>query len=211
MKDGIVKNILIKMGIIPRYSEVSLFLMSLTFLLLFFTNSIIGKEIYSFLIGHNNDPTDLIASIFFVIIIFLGAILSIYNGFVKRKKEDIEKYCMLFFAVIINSVIGIIAASYIIMHSEGYLIIFPILNIVESFLTLLIFRYTSAIDIDAISDEDARTNEIKIGIIATIIIFILSQYVFKNFWAITFSICLAYVAFVNDILSSLFFPKKSVA
>jgi hypothetical protein len=188
----------------------SLFLTSLTFLLLFFTNSIIGKTMF-FIVKEAEGKSGSGAIIFYllaIIFFFLGAIFSIYHAFSKRKKEDIEKYCMLIFAVITNSVVGIIAAGYILIKAKGYLIIFPLLNIFEGLLTLLIFSKTEAIGIESILDEDAKMNEIKIGIPATIIIFIISQYVFKNYWAITFSICLAYVSFLNNILSGVFFPNK---
>jgi hypothetical protein len=62
---------------------------------------------------------------------------------------------------------------------------------------------------DVIIDKQAKREEVIVGTIAVFILFFISNYIFKNHWSITFSICTSYAALFNEMMSRLLFRKKN--
>lgn len=198
-----IRETLIRMGIIPKYTEIVLFLMSLTFLLLFINNSLFKEEFLDFFFSES-DEVLLIGGI----IILYGIYLSIYHAFLEKKITKKSKSVMLFFAVFVSGLVGLKAGLYILEQpGQGLFIIFPILNIVSAGLLLFLYR-VDIITISSISDKQARRSELILGSIAVLLIFLVSQYVLKNYWAITFSICVAYATDINEFINNKFFLPK---
>jgi uncharacterized membrane protein YhdT len=192
------RNWLKKMGIIPKYTEVSLFLISLTFLLLLTIDASFRKELFNLIFGEIDEVTLLAPPL-----ILAGLILSTYHVFSRRLITKTEKQIMLAFAVSINFLAGTSAGIYILKQSKGLWIIFPILNIVSAFLLAILFR-AEIIREDSILDKQAKKLEIFLGVILVSIIFFVSHFVFKNYWAITFSISTSYATNLNEIISKRF-------
>ena len=92
---------------------------------------------------------------------------------------------MLFFAVIINSYIGFKSGTYILSKSSDLWIIFPILNILNSVSLILLFKM-GVINENSISDENTNYWELVIGSFVLITIIFISNFIYKNYWAITF-------------------------
>jgi hypothetical protein len=185
---------------IPAYDELSLFLMAATFILLGATNATMREQIQKLMMKSND------VRIYFLAVIFLcGMGLSIYHIFTTREKNNYEKMVMLFFAVMANAGTGIISGWYVIKNSDvhNWQLIFPIWNIINGALLLLMLRFR-IIDEECISDRDANTTEVIIGLIAVLIIFALCNYVFKLHWAITFSICIIYTTSFDRALQNVF-------
>jgi hypothetical protein len=193
-----VGNFLIKLGILPRYTEIIIFLTSIIFLLLFFTNLEFKNEIFT------HSERDLFLAIFFI----PGIIYSIVNIFIKKKGVS-GKNSMLIFTVIINAIAGVSAGSYSLFNTEKYLIVFPIFNIINAFLLITLLKFGNDADITSISDEQPKIGETAIGFFAVILIFFLSQYILKNYWAITFSICVFYISVIDNFIKHLFFKRDN--
>jgi hypothetical protein len=186
--------------LIPTYDELSLFLMAVTLILLYVANIPMREQIHKWMARHHDIWVYIVAAAF-----LCGLGLSIYHVFTTRNKTDLEKWGMLIFAVLTNAGTGIIAGTYIIRNIDttNWPIIFPIWNIVNSVLLLLMLRFR-IIDEECISDRDANATEVIIGLVAVLIIFVFCNYVFKLHWAITFSICIIYTTSFDRALQSVF-------
>jgi hypothetical protein len=112
---------------------------------------------------------------------------------------------MLFFAVLVNTIGGIVAGIYVLKNAtiHDWLLVFPIWNIINSVL-LLLMLFFNIIDEECISDRKTTPVQIVLGLIAVLVIFILCNYVFKLYWAITFSICIIYATSFDKALQSVF-------
>jgi hypothetical protein len=110
---------------------------------------------------------------------------------------------MLNFAVLINTGTGIFAGMYVLKNiiAPNWLIVFPIWNIINSILLLLMFNF-KIIDEECIDDRKATLLQIVLGLVSVLIIFVLCNYVFKLYWAITFSICIVYTTSFDRTLQS---------
>ena len=185
---------------IPTYDELSLFLMAATFILLGVTNNIMREQVYKWL----TEIHDL--RVYLLFAVFLGGIvLSLYHVFTTREKTNYEKMVMLFFAVMANAGTGIISGWYVLKSSDvhNWQLVFPIWNIINGVLLLLMLRL-KIIDEECISDRDAAPVQIILGLVAVLIIFVFCNYVFKLYWAITFSICIIYTTSFDRALQNVF-------
>jgi hypothetical protein len=189
--------------LIPTYDELSLFLISVTMIAFYLANSRMRNQINTFFIK----AAEFHAWMLFVpLVLFLAIIcLCIYHVFTTREKTMFEKRVMMGFAVLTNFVTGTIAAVYTLKDTaaSNWLLVFPIWNIINGVLMLLMVSL-GIIDEDCISDRDANTTEVIIGLIAVLIIFAICHYVFKLHWAITFSICIIYTTSFDKALQSVF-------
>lgn len=190
--------------LIPRYNEISLFLMSIAFVLLFFTNADLRIESHEFLF-ENFDPRSYIALAFFVI----GILYSLFHVFTTLQKTDWEKTTMLFFAVMVNGLSGIAAGAKMLEDSHGLLVIFPIWNIINGLLLLIMFRF-GIINENSIVDDNATPLQVLLGFIVVGVIFVICQFVYKMYWAFTFSICVAYASNINETALKLFYEFQDI-
>jgi len=188
-----------KLGLVPTFTEVALFLMGLTFLLLLFSNIVFLEEILNFLLD-DFDPRTIVVIIFFIV----GLVMSVYHAFSNKKVSRASKKFMLFFAVIINFLVGFFAGFYILRNTKGFLVILPIINIISAFLLISLMRL-GKITTMSISDKQAKLRELVLGAIMVVIIFTISQYIFHNYWAITFSLCLVYATNINNFINKWIF------
>ncbi len=190
--------------LVPVYDEMSLFLMSMTLILLYALNEPFQEQIrkWAAISLHQR----YVFHVFVAAAIFItGMGLSIYNVFTTREKTDTEKWIMLIFAVLTNAGTGIISGWYVLSSSSirDWLIIFPIWNIINSVLLIVMLRL-KIIDEDCISDRDATLKEVVIGLLAVLTVFILCNYVFKLHWAVILSICIIYTTSFDKGLQSVF-------
>lgn len=187
---------------IPTYDEQSLFLIAFTLLLIILSNKhikyvlflLLNRQIkYDFITSLIHQVTLLTAFwlFWFFAIILPGFLLSFYHIFTKREKTRTEKHLMLLFAVITNAIIGIAAGIYVIRQCPVWLLIFPIWNIINCISILIMFD-AKIINETCIIDRKTTPTRVVIGLITTIVIFVSCKYIFKLYWAVTFSICTIY-------------------
>ena len=188
---------------IPRYNELALFLMSIAFVLLFFTHADLRAGSQELLFD-DFDPWRYIALVLFM----LGILFSLYDVFTTMQKTDWEKKAMLFFAVMVNGVGGVAAGIHVLEDSHGLLMVFPIWNIVNGVLLLLMYRF-DIIDESSIVDDNATPFQVLLGSIVIVATFVVCRFVFEMYWAITFSICVTYATNVNGTVQSLFSVPRS--
>jgi hypothetical protein len=205
---------------IPTYDEQSLFLIAFTLLLIMLSNKPIKSELLLLLNRHTkndvitssiNQILLFVATLLFYLfaIILPGFFLSFYHVFTKREKTRIEKHLMLLFAVITNAIIGIIAGFYIIRQCPVWLLIFPILNIINC-IFILIMLDARILNETCIIERKTTPARVVIGLITTIVIFALCNYVFNLYWAVTFSICIIYATNFEKALQNVLKSKSNL-
>jgi hypothetical protein len=188
-----------KLGfLIPNYDELSLFLMAAVFVALYFTSSKLQTDITAFLMR-----LDVWRRFIYVALFMFAMFLCLYHVFTSRKKTEAEKGIMLLFAITVNAATGFIAGFYMLKECPGWLLVFPIWNIINSVL-LIIMQYVNLFDENQISDRDATIPQVILGLVAVLIIFFLCNNTFKLHWAITYSICIIYTTSFDRGLQSVF-------
>lgn len=190
--------------IIPRYDEVSLFAMSLTCILLLVVGLFSTSKIRLDL-----STGDDLKILLLVLVFFTGIVLSIYHAFVNKPKSSLEKYLMLFFAVIVNAFSGLLGGAYALNNATGWLSVFPIVNIVNGALLLFLFRF-HALNESNISDENASPIQVVFTAAVVIILFVICHFISKLVWIQTFSICIAYATNIGRRVQTLLWwpPSK---
>ena len=136
------------------------------------------------------------------LLFFAGLFLSFYHAFTDRPKTLLEKKLMIFFAVIVNAFSGIWAGAYFLQGSEGWLVLFPALNIVNGWILLGMLR-GGAIDERNISDENVSRGEVALASVALVSLFVVCRYVLDVVWAQTFSICVVYATNLSGPIKTL--------
>jgi hypothetical protein len=187
--------------LIPAYDKLSILLMAISFILALSSKSFIHIFTSDFVKLSKTEMMIFLSSLFMFIIF---PILILFRSLVLTE-ADLKKQFMLFFAVLINAYSGITAGIYIIGNNTNsyWMLIFPVWNVINSLLLLPLF-YANIIDEDCISDRQATPKRIIFGLISIISIFLLCNYVFKLYWAITFSICIIYTTSFDKGLQSVF-------
>jgi hypothetical protein len=192
---------------VPRYDELSLFLMSLSFLLIYFTDSDIHSIAYTMFVTEfhwQNFP------FYVLLLLFLsGLAFSIYHVFTSKRKTPGQKTAMLYFAVMVNALAGFMASAHMFQESPGVLIVFPLWNIVNALILLLMY-WGQIVDENAISDDNASPIEVASGSVAVIVLYLACRF-FGLYWALTFSICVSYAtnfSAATQRLLSLIRPKS---
>jgi DNA-directed RNA polymerase subunit M/transcription elongation factor TFIIS len=171
----------------PSYDEVSLFLMSVTTVLVFIWNPGVRQRSVDLVFSA---PGVFLAGVY-VIMYGCGLVLCVYHIFSSRQKNDVEKYLMLFFAVLTNGISGICAGVYVFRHSILWLAVLPIWNIISG-AVLILMLWFEIIDRQCVSDQDATIVQAIIGLATVLAVFFVCTSLLKLHWAITFSICVAY-------------------
>lgn len=189
---------------IPRYNEIALFLMSLAFVLIFCTDAELRAGSHDLFFEEKFDPRIYIAFGLFV----AGIVFSLYHVFTTRQKSDWEKMAMLFFAVIVNVVSGIAAGMHMLKDSHGFLMLFPVWNIINGVLLLLMYKF-HIVDESSIVDDNAAPFQVVLGSIVIVTALVVCRFFFEMYWATTFSICVSYATNINGTVRAfLLWTKK---
>ncbi|MGA2093228.1 MAG: hypothetical protein ABSH16_07490 [Sedimentisphaerales bacterium] len=191
--------------LIPTYDKLSLFLMAVTWILIYAVNSHFRGPIHAYFIeAHSLMVTVMVLSVPVCILI-----MGIYQVFIKSEQSDFERTWLLWFAIATNVFTGIVASVYIIKNDEvrNWQLIFPIWNIINA-AVLYLMLVANIVDENCIIDRQPTAAQIIIGLTATTAIILICNYVFKLHWAITFSICIIYTTSFDRALQSVF-PRLS--
>ena len=176
---------------IPIFDEVSLFIMGLSFLILFSLDPALKDGVFSLVL--DGDPRSVLAGVVYA----FGLALSIYHFFTKKEKSDFDKVALLCFAIFTNASAGWIAGSISYDNSTGIMALFPAWNMLTAALLLIFWRF-EIINESHISDEDAgNLLELVISVAAVILILFITRSVLNFHWAESYSICVVYATNIN--------------
>lgn len=184
---------------IPHYDEIVLFTMSFTCLLLFTTGVFANYENVELVPPREYDPRLIAAAFIFI----AGLILSLYHAVIKRQKTQMEKSFMLFFAVVLNAFSGFMAGAYDLMNMSGWLIVFPLWNMLNS-AALLFMEREGVIDESNIDDQFAPRGQVALAAAIVLALYCLCHVVYKLAWVQTLSICLVYATNLIKLIEAWF-------
>ena len=109
---------------------------------------------------------------------------------------------MLYFAVMVNGLSGFMAGAHLFQTSHGHLIVFPIWNVLNSLLLLLMY-WVQLIDETAITDDNATPRDVVVSGAVILAVFLICQFLFRLHWSMIFSVCVCYATNVNALLRRL--------
>jgi hypothetical protein len=181
---------------LPSYDEITLFTLSFSLVVLYFMNEKFRLDIHKSLFIQQDGRAILVA-----LYSVVGMFFSLFNLFRKQIDDD-EKYFMLLFAVVITACTGFYSSYVIWDQFKGWLMIFPIWNITNGVLMLVLLQM-GVLDTDCILENDTNFWQVFVSIIAVGIILGLCNYIFKMHWIISYSICVCYTITINDAIHSL--------
>jgi DNA-directed RNA polymerase subunit RPC12/RpoP len=180
--------------LLPQYDDLTLFTLSLAFLLLLWIDETSRQDLLAFLHARHADRTP-------VLFLFLGfgIACSLIGVFWRRKRSEFEKGAMLFFAVLVTAGTGIYAGWLMLGRSPGWLIVFPAWNILNGAL-LLLLTHARIIDTECIVDDKATFGQVVVTALAVPLLLTTCRYLFELHWATTFSIAAAYTLNLHNVL-----------
>jgi DNA-directed RNA polymerase subunit RPC12/RpoP len=186
--------------LVPTYDRISLFLMAVTWILIFMINNQLQEPIQAYF-------TTLNWKVAFIVLALPVFILTmgIYQVFLKREQSDFERTWLLWFAIATNVLTGIFASVYVIKNADvrNWQLIFPIWNIINA-AVLYLMLVANIVDENCVIDRRPTPTHIFIGLAATFAIVLICNYVLRLHWAITFSICIVYTTSFDRALQSVF-------
>jgi hypothetical protein len=190
--------------LIPTYDSLSVFLMAIIWILFLVTNTKTQDHI-TYLMSYF--PTKypglnmLAAGLAFSAFI----VLCFYMVLSDRDKTGTEKQIMAFFAVITTIIITYTCGTYLNKTHKivDWQIIFPMWNLFNARM-LLTMLTRGVINEECVSDRQATPIQLFLGLTAVIAIFLFCNYTFKLYWAITFSICIAYTTSFDRAIQNVF-------
>lgn len=171
---------------LPRYDELTLFALSLTFLLLLAINPNIKTDLPNATMHVHDGRIQILLAV-----AAIGMAFSLFGIFVRCPKPDLVKWPMLVFAVVVTAGTGIYAGYVTLQNARGWLMVFPAWNIINGALLLLLFR-AGVLDADCILDRAAKFSQVVLTVICVGVLLAVCQYGFGLHWAITYSVCIGY-------------------
>jgi hypothetical protein len=176
----------------PDFDEVTVFLISFTFTVLFISNPDMRVHTIRGLVH----PFSFLMFLF----LLMAKILAWYHAFSSSKKSQFEKNVLLVFGLIMPIGIGFEAFSYILTSYSGIALLFlalPILNIIYAALLLFLYRTTSIIH--SFDPRNAERKEVFFGMGMIILIVIVIESVLGMQWPVAYSMGIVYATFLGRI------------
>jgi DNA-directed RNA polymerase subunit RPC12/RpoP len=145
--------------LLPRYDELTLFVLSAAFLMLVGISPEVKADLGSAM-GFTHDGRIMVV----LSVATIGMVLSLFGIFFKGPKPDLFKWPMLVFAVLVTAGAGVYAGYVTLENAQGWLIIFPAWNIINGVLLLAMLR-AGLMDTHCIIDGAARFSQVVMALI----------------------------------------------
>lgn len=185
---------------IPRYNELTTYLIALTYIVVFASYQDFRKIVISLLQDRSIRGEDIMLIITLVFVVVSGFTLSIFHVFFKGKKSAAAKYSMVAFALVTNGWVSIVAGIELITRESSILLIFPLANIVIGVLYLYQIGFLDEI---VMVDDNASLLQVITASISLLIVFATAYYVFNFSWQTSFSFCIVFTSLIPWALSVL--------
>ena len=165
--------------LLPRYDDLTLFALSAALLGLVPINSTLRSDLRR-LFTLDRDLRILVM----LGLASIGMVLSLCGVLLKRPKGNTQKRLMLLFAVVVTAGTGAYAGLLMFERSEGWLIVFPLWNLVSSILLGVLF-FTGVLDIDRVTGKRATLLQVGLTVLTVGVLLVICQYVFELLWVCT--------------------------
>ena len=190
------------------HSETSLFAAALTYVLLVIIDKGFVKTIIDLpaLLGDGGGGRILLAIV--GITALLGLLGAIFFALSDKSPGAGLAALLLFFLLMTNLAVSFEAFRYMMRGNVSWQIIFPFLTMAWAELKIMFFFFPRPGDTDTSPIKKRTSYEaITVGVV-TIALVLLSTVVFKQHWALTFSIVLAYAEIINQKFTKLIFLRN---
>jgi hypothetical protein len=184
--------------LLPRYDELTLFALSVTFLLLLVINPATQRELPRVALLLRNGRISLLVAVAAV-----GMVFSLFGIFFPFPKPRLVKWPMLAFAVAVTAGTGAYAGYIMLKTTRGWLIIFPVWNIISAVMLLSLFGQ-GLLDPDCILDRRAKFWQVALTLVCVSILLAVCEYGFQLHWALTYSICVGYTMSLHHAITDVF-------
>lgn len=200
-KKSKLRNFLKRTGIIPIFNEESLFVMVFCLFLVAVTNYQAIYYIRDYVLKN--------IEVAVVFLLYLGAAMRIIrNAFVSKRISKMEKNAILLFAVMTHGLTGILVSLFIINKGVGGIFfVLAAWNMASAVLVILLHR-ANILDESSIIANNPKKNHVMVHSGVAVLIFLISQYYFRNPAIITYSLCICYATSFGGIINN-FLPKIS--
>lgn len=163
------------------FDELSLYVMSISTLLLYFVDKNFRNELHNYL-----KYTDDLRVFMILIGMLIGIFYSLFHAFSRSKKKFSHKSWMLYFGMSLQFAVAMVALFYS-LQTEHVSVVFPLLNYFSALISYYLFDYNIISEKD-IKDTDATLLEVFLSTLIVGIVIIVSIYIFKVHWLETLSI-----------------------
>lgn len=180
------RDLLDKYNLLPTFSEDAVFLIAVSILSVCYINPEAFQELSDLL---SNSTKALV-------IVLAGLGFTFYTAFFTRFKTETQKHYMLWFALIINFIIGVTSFSILKPDDAWFHYIFPVINI-AAFIVVIILTYTGLYNTSRIATKSSEYSNLLYGTVAVILISWLYEHFFHTPWQITLSVSSAYAGIFN--------------
>jgi len=184
--------------LLPRYDDLTLFSLGLTFVLLWSINGDLRRDLVK---AFSSDFPGELTALLALAVIGLG--ISLLNVFWRRDKSEFERLALLIFAVLVTAGTGVYSGWIMLQGTRGWLLVFPAWNLLNGGLLLLLFRF-GIVDTDCIIDKKATFAQVIVTVISATVLLLVCQCYFELHWSLTFSIAVAYTMSLHNTLRDLF-------
>lgn len=181
-----LRDLLDRYNLLPTFSEDAVFLIAISILSVCYINPEAFQELSDLL---SNSTKALV-------IVLAGLGFTFYTAFFTRFKTETQKHYMLWFALIINFIIGVTSFSILKPDDGWFHYIFPVINI-AAFIVVIILTYTGLYNTSRIATKSSEYSNLLYGTVAVILISWLYEHFFHTPWQITLSVSSAYAGIFN--------------
>ena len=191
-----VRDTLDKYSLLPTFSEDTIFLMVVALGVIYFVDTSAQKEIYETL--RSSEKMMLIAG--------AGVLFTLYTTFFTRFKTETQKHYMLWFALIINLVVGVTAFSSLAERDISlFWYLLPALNIATFFIVIVLW-YAGLYSTGRLSTKSNSYSNIIYGTLALIAIAFIYKYIPNTNWQMVFSTSIGYATLFSKTITQ-YLPK----
>ncbi|UCD49913.1 MAG: hypothetical protein JSW27_20580 [Phycisphaerales bacterium] len=184
--------------LLPRYDELTLFALSVTFLLLLAINPEMQRALPRVALFLRDGRISLLVGVAAV-----GMVFSLFGIFFPFPKPELVKWPMLTFAVVVTGGTGLYTGYITFTTTRGWLIVFPAWNIINGVLLLALFSQ-GLLDPNCILDRRAKFWQVVLTLVCVGVLLAVCEYAFELHWAITYSVCVGYTMSLHHGITDIF-------
>jgi DNA-directed RNA polymerase subunit RPC12/RpoP len=187
--------------LLPRCDDLTLFAVSLSFLLLAAAHSDLRRDLSAALAAVRTPDMDWLIGP--LVLGAVGLILSLVNVLWPREKSGLERFGSLIFAIGVTAGTGLYAGWSVLQHRcGGLMLIFPACNIFHAG-SLLVRCRLGVVDAEGATDGRGSYAPVALTALCVAVLLSVCQY-FALPWVLAFSSAVAYVMSLHNALRDVF-------
>ncbi|OGZ43680.1 MAG: hypothetical protein A2756_05360 [Candidatus Ryanbacteria bacterium RIFCSPHIGHO2_01_FULL_48_27] len=191
-----LRGFLERYRVLPSYGEDTVFLLAVAVLVVLFLNA--DARAFAEQVRAQSSKIALI--------MLLGVGFAIYTAFFSYFKNEIQKFYMFWFAVLVNFLSAF--ATITLLNDSGaspLYYIAPAINVV-AFVLMVAFWHADVLDTSAIPHKSSSFSNVLYGTIVVAVLTLVAEYAWNTPWPAVFSFVIGYATVFNRTFTS-YLPK----